>query len=85
MKLLMTHTYPNPDNLEATKTDVFTKYGEEAELIDVALNVVEATLQKYNPTALANFEHQLHVDDHASASYQIEELKCYFNVQLSAS
>lgn len=85
MKLLMTHTYPNPDNLETTKTDVFTKFGEEADLIDTALNVVEVTLKKYNPAALTQMEQQLHVDDHASAHYQIEGLKCYFNVQLRAS
>lgn len=85
MKLLMTHTYPNPDNLETTKTDVFTKFGDEADLIDTALNVVEGTLKKYNPAALTHMEQQLHVEDHASAHYQIEGLKCYFNVQLSAS
>ena len=85
MKLLITHTYPNPDNLDTTKTDLFTKYGEEADLIDTALNVVEGTLKKYNPAALTHMEQQLHVDDHASAHYQIEDLKCYFNVRLSKS
>ena len=54
-------------------------------MIDTALNVVEVTLKKYNPAALTQMEQQLHVDDHASAHYQIEGLKCYFNVQLSAS
>ena len=85
MKLLITHTYPNPDNLDTTKTDLFTKYGEEADLIDTALNVVEGTLKKYNPAALTHMEQQLHVDNHASAHYQIEDLKCYFNVRLSKS
>lgn len=85
MKLTITHTYPNPDNLDTTKTDLFTKYGEEAELIDTALKVVEGTLKKYNPTALTQLEQQLHVDDYASANYEIEGLKCYFKVQLSKS
>lgn len=85
MKLTITHTYPNPDNLDTTKTDLFTKYGDEADLIDTALKVVEGTLKKYNPSALAHLENQLHVEDHARAHYQIEDLKCYFNVQLSES
>lgn len=84
MKLTITHTYPNPDNLDTTKTDIFTKYGEEADLIDTALKVVEGTLKKYNPAALTHMEQQLHVDDYASANYEIEGLKCSFKVQLSA-